>query len=670
MIRALRFIFVAFCAWHIHVAKADESPNSEPTPNLYGIIGLNTVPSARMDKAGTLRANITAADPYFHTSLGLQIHERLFMQLRQTSEISDLLDDPDKVYPGLDFKFKLFSEKKFRPEIAIGVQSAFGHKRMAGEYLAFSKRYENFDFTAGFGWGRFATRNSVPNPLDWTGSYLDKDRKLDGDKPNSPSEWFTGDTGLFAGIEYATPLKGLSLKADWNSDSYKAERRLDMDSPASYSFGLSYRPADYADIGIALMDKDTVMARLSLKTAISSWPLQPSPTISADREGMARCCIEKFKYKNNITSAALRLNDHQSSPYQYGIAWRMINDRPEMDSGILRLEPTYFGLKAPAISVARRDLLDADSTDGSAEEIWRNIEFDDRISKPKSKVDKYKLSFKLRENFSLSEDDAPFVHRTDFIGTLTHQFLTNFLSETSLRYNLFSNLDRLEDFRFPSADPVRSDEYYFSKRRLAIERMYVQGFKSFTPNWHASASSGYLDEMFAGLHAEVLYRPWGKNWAAGIEAGNVIKRDYEATMNLGFVNQSRYTGHANFYYELPDTDVTVQASIGHYLGEDNGGTLKIKNRFMNGSFFEAFITATNGHDPDPYGGASNLSSGIRFSLPLGSVKYIPNGSAIEVNAVPVARDAGQRLDIARPLYEMTEPLSYRHLTQRWTDVVR
>lgn len=664
------------------VAHADVS---SPTPNLYGTIGLNTVPTARMDKAGTLRTNITAADPYFHTSLGLQINDSLYAGLRQTSEISDLLDDPDKVFPGLDLKLRLFSEKTFRPEIALGFQSAFGHKRMAGEYLAFSKRYENFDFTAGVGWGRFGTRHSVPNPLDWTGSYFDKDRQLDGDKPNSPKEWFTGDTGFFVGIEYATPMKGLNLKADWSSDSYKAERQLGINTPSTYSLGLSYQPTDWVDMGMALIDKDTIMARVSLKSMIRSWPFSPSdqsypvalaPDMS-DRNIVAEGKKHNIQIRNILPdtrgmSGQIYLSPYQSSPYQLSQAWRIISNKTKTENpDILRLEPIYFGLKAPAISITRKDLVDAASRhNGSAEEIWRNTEFDDRLSDKMKKLEIRSLSFKLRENFSLSEDDAPFIHRTDFIATASHQLLTNFLIETSVRYNLFSNLDHLDSTRMPADDPVRSDETYYVRRKLAVERAFLQGFKSFNTNWHITASAGYLDDMFAGYHGEILYRPWGKNWAAGFEAADIIKRDYKAPLNLGSLNQSQLTGHANFYYEFPNTDTTLHASLGRYIGQDKGGSLTLQNRLENGSTIEAFITATNQHDPDPYGSSSNISSGLRFTLPLGSLRYIPDGSSIEVNAVPVARDAGQKVDIAHTLYDMTEPLSYRHLTQRWMDVTK
>ena len=129
------------------------------------------------------------------------------------------------LYPGMDVKLELFDERRFRPQISVGLQSAFGHKRMAAEYLAMSKRYENFDFTLGFGWGRLATRGGLPNPIllnQLTGSAHSRD--IDGEDPNSPKDWFTGDIGIFGGFEYKLPVDGLSFKADITSDGWTAEK--------------------------------------------------------------------------------------------------------------------------------------------------------------------------------------------------------------------------------------------------------------------------------------------------------------------------------------------------------------------------------------------------------------------------------------------------------------
>ena len=121
---------------------------------LYGPLGLNAIPSARMDEQGTIRTGISTLDPYVHSWLNLQIAKPLSVTLRQSAEISNINDDADRLYPGADFKLRLLTETARRPELSLGAQSAIGHKRMAGEYIAASKRYKNFDFTAGLGWGR------------------------------------------------------------------------------------------------------------------------------------------------------------------------------------------------------------------------------------------------------------------------------------------------------------------------------------------------------------------------------------------------------------------------------------------------------------------------------------------------------------------------------------
>ena len=173
--------------------------HAQESATLYGPLGLNTVPSARMDETGTVRIGVSTLDPYVHGWLGVQIADPLSVVVRQTSEVSNINDDAERLFPGVDFKLRLLEENAVAPEVSLGVQSAIGHKRLAGEYLALSKRYKDFDFTAGLGWGRFGTAAHFDNPLKIFGSHFD-DRSLDGENPNDPSDWFTGEDigGSFA----------------------------------------------------------------------------------------------------------------------------------------------------------------------------------------------------------------------------------------------------------------------------------------------------------------------------------------------------------------------------------------------------------------------------------------------------------------------------------------
>lgn len=49
---------------------------------ITGSLGLNTVPSARMDETGTVRFGVSALDPYAYAYLGFQLAEPLYVQLR------------------------------------------------------------------------------------------------------------------------------------------------------------------------------------------------------------------------------------------------------------------------------------------------------------------------------------------------------------------------------------------------------------------------------------------------------------------------------------------------------------------------------------------------------------------------------------------------------------
>lgn len=87
-----------------------------PTSMLLGPLGLNTVPSARMDEAGTLKAGVSMLDPYVHAYLGMQLAKPLYVQLRQSAEVSDI-NTADRLYPGVDVKLRLLEENRKRPEV-------------------------------------------------------------------------------------------------------------------------------------------------------------------------------------------------------------------------------------------------------------------------------------------------------------------------------------------------------------------------------------------------------------------------------------------------------------------------------------------------------------------------------------------------------------------------
>ncbi|GJL85068.1 MAG: membrane protein [Micavibrio sp.] len=684
------------------IAAAEEA-STDYSATLTGPLGLNTVPSARIAPAGTISVGASTLDPYVHGYIGFQIAEPLYINIRQSAEVSNINKNADRLYPGVDFKLQLLRENTYRPAIALGLQSAIGHKRMAGEYISLSKRYHDFDFTLGAGWGRFGSAAHIENPIKALHSHFGKRRSLDGEMPAMPSSWFTGeDIGFFGGVEYFVPyIDGLSAKFDWGADRYEAERTaFNFDAPAPWSASLVYRPVPWADTSIGIQGTEKIMGRLSFQASPDIWPFKsheedskPKP-LRQFRAGIASPAQMQIAANNDdihlydvssdekFARAQLYMNKNTPAPRQLGRAARHMANHGGPAVEELYITPTIHNLRGPSVRLLRSDFEQALALNqGSATEMWRNVQFvtDNSKSEKTERGNRFSFldylgpkNFKLilDNEVSLSEEDSGTLYRTAIIIEKTVPEFFGFLtSGAALRINVADNLDNIHKFRPRSILPVRSDVDDFSDNTLAVEKLFTSYTHSFNPNTHAALTGGYLEEMYAGFGGEILYRPFGKRFAVGTEGWLALKRDPFAKYAMGLNGDHLISGHVQAWYDVPDYDVTVQARAGRYLAEDIGGTLALQKDFGNGAKIEGFVTVTDMADFDVFGGTTHAYNGIRLSLPLGSIKHVPQGSEVRVKFAPQGRDIGQSINNPLPLYEATENFSKDHIIAHWNDVL-
>lgn len=665
---------------------------------VLGPMGLSVIPSARMDETGTVRAGVSTLDPYINATLGLQIAKPLYINIRQTAEVSGINDDADHLYPGIDMKLRLLEEGPYHPEISLGWLGAVGHKRMAGEYLVASKRFENWDVSGGIGWGRYGSAHQIDNPLGILSSHFKKGRSLDGNDPNSPQDWFTDDqVGLFAGVEYSTPwVDGLSLSAEWGADRYVAESAaFDFNAPSPWALGIHYSPKPWINLSTALVGGEKIMASLTLQNVLTKWPgklfkrdkqthepvrpYRTGLTLPAEMELSAeRSDIVLHDTQASYTRAQsqLEIPPTLSTPRTIGLALPHMNNHAGETVEALEVRPMYRGLKGPVIRFNRRDITQTLAhQSGSPEEIWRNIEFnpedpDDMplAGRTKTTYDK-DIRLILEEQVSLSEEDSGILHRTSLLLDSTTATNYGLLGGMGLRLNLSNNLDKLNTYRPASSLPVRSNVDAFAETRIGLERLYGGFARTIAPDVHVAAAAGYLEEMYAGFGGDILYRPFGSTWAIGAEGWLAFKRDPYTEMNIGLNGDRVLTGHIKAYYEFPDTDMTAEARVGRYLNEDIGATLALNQRFDHGLNVRGFVTATDQADADIFGGSTNLYAGLELTLPLGNIPVIPQNTSARIKAAPFGRDTGQTLENPIDLYALSEPLSYRHVAQYWNEVV-
>lgn len=661
-----------------------------------GPLGLVTVPSARMDPPGTVRLQAAAAEPYAHAVASVQLAAPLNIAVRQSARMTSLRRDPERLYPGIDLRLRLLRENAVAPDITLGLQSAIGHRRMAAEYLSLSKRYGDFDFTGGIAWGRLGSAAHMSNPLKALGDHFGKKRAADGDMPNSPADWFTGeDIGFFAGLQYDTPwIEGLSLKAEWGADRYVAESAaFDHDAPHPWAVGVSYSPTSWVNIGAGLIGGDRVMASLSLQGGLDSWRGRPyrtddTPALRPYRTGLAlpremvraaatdHTVLRDLNMNRDMVWTRLEADRTAPLPRQWGHAARAIANHAGPDAAAIEITPMIYGLRGPSVRLMRRDLEQTLAHhNGSPQEIWRNAQINAPARDDYYRPAPWRFADMLKNiryiwdtQTSLSEEDRGVLYRTGLVVETERMLTRHLMAGGGLRVNIADNLEKLNALRPVSLLPVREDIDVFTQNRAVVDRAYMGWFKSFNTDVHMMAAAGYLEEMYGGVGGEILYRPFGKTFAIGAEAWQVFKRNPYADMAQGFTGDSILTGHINAWYEVPGTGLTLQARAGRYLAGDVGGTLAIRHSFTHGGSVEAFATATDGADLDPFGGTTHIYSGLRLSLPLGNLRPLPRGSVVRVTAAQMGRQTGQALDRPLPLYDVTDKFSLRRIAADWQTI--
>ncbi len=667
--------------------------------NQQGVVGLNTVPSARFDLDGTLRLGASLSDIHLNSFMGLQVTPGFYLSVRQTAEISNPLESPDRFYPGVDAKIRIASETPYRPQVALGVQSGIGHARMGGEYLALSKRYKDFDFTAGLGWGRYGSAYQLANPLKSVSSHFSKARNLDGEMPVDPSDWFAGESvGFFGGIEYFTSFRGLSVKMDLGADRYEAEKAaFGYDTPAPWSVGLNYHydQLSFADVdaSLAVMGGERVMGRVSLSQVISRWkkaspqlPVKPLPerrtqggvnhiALSAEQDGVV---LQSRESDSMSVAADLLVRPGYNLPQQLNRAAIHMASHALPEVERLSITPVFLGLRGAKIDFMRADFEKAEAHQrGSAEEIWRNISVDDRATGSlrkrhrKHEIDVGFMPFdlSLKHQTSLADEDHGALHRTSLLAKLFLPRKTGYLDYGgALRLNLNDNLRHVEDLRPKSVLPVRSDVADFANSFVSLDQAFVAFTHSFSPNLHVSAMNGLLEEMYAGTGGEILYRPFKKRFALGAEGFAALKRDPDTALDIGLTGDAVFSGFINGWYDIGHADTVLTAKLGRFLNEDFGARVGVLKHFKNGAKFEGYVSLSDQADYDLFGGTAHADHGFRLSLPLGGFKPLPDHSHLDLVAAPFGRDSAQVLEKPIDLYQLTEPMSYSHIIRHWDDI--
>ncbi len=242
------------------------------------------------------------------------------------------------------------------------------------------------------------------------------------------------------------------------------------------------------------------------------------------------------------------------------------------------------------------------------------------------------------------------------------EFAPGLTASGSFGYNLSNNFSKIRNSSDSTLPHVRSDiDKYLKNTTTSFTHLQADYNFGIAPGLYGHVYGGLLEEMYAGVGGEVLYRPYDRNWALGADLTFVRQRDFNGY--FGLQKYKVWTGFVTASYRLPKSNITTTVRAGRYLAKDIGATFDISRTFPSGARVGAFATFTNVSAASF--GEGSFDKGIYFSIPLDFIFSKHSRSSIGVLYRPLIRDGGQQLFYRQPLLETTTDMTLENFRQSW-----
>jgi hypothetical protein len=662
------------------------------TASDWGGVGLLQTPTARMQNTGHFSFNLSRAYPYTQGNIMVQPFDWLEAGFRYTN-VSNVLYGPaalsgSQAYKdkSFDAKFRLWSESAYVPQVALGLRDLAGTGLFSGEYVVASKRTGPLDWNLGLGWGYVGGRGNLRNPLSLISSKFDTRANNTGQGGNfALTSYFRGPTALFGGVQYQTPWEPLTLKLEYDGNDYQHEpqsNNLRQSSP--WNFGVVYRAGRSLDVTLGVERGNTAMLGITLHTqldgitvpklndpprvAVAPMRAQKSPDWSATSRDIALQTewhvrrIEQFGRELRLTI------DDANAGY-----WRERTERvaavlhrdapPSVDRFVLAYSER--GVEV-AEHVIDRDAWVAQQTQPLPLHEQREaiVARAPRQTAPKpepqaalfqSTRPRFESSLGPDYRQTLGGPDAFVLYQMSALEQVKLRLSDDTWLQGSVRMRLIDNYDK---FHFnPTSDAPRVRTHlreYLDSATFTLPNLQLTHVGRLSQNQYYSVYGGYLEDMFAGVGSEWLYRPFASRVAFGVDVNAVQQRNFK--QDFGFRNadeQTGYrvaTGHATLYWDTGWNNVMANLSAGRYLAKDIGVTVQLSRVFQNGVTIGGFFTKTN-MSAATFGEGS-FDKGVYVSVPFDAFLTRSSSTSASFLWKPLTRDGGAKLARAS-LYDLT-----------------
>ncbi|MCH7376434.1 YjbH domain-containing protein [Aeromonas sp. MR19] len=689
MLPKLKYIAI-FVSGAVCAAESVIDPYG-PSQGDFGGVGLLQMPTARMAKTGEFSANYVDNDQYRRWSISAQPFDWFEATLRYTdvrtkkySPYEDFSGDQTYKDKGMDFKFRLWQESHYLPQVSVGFRDLMGTGLFDSEFLTASKRYGPFDFTIGIGWGNMAESGNIKNPFcEYKDSWCQRDAGYSGSGGKfEVDSLFHGPAALFGGVEYQTPWQPLRLKLEYDGNDYSKEFAgyISQDSP--WNVGAVYRVFENLDSHLSWQRGNTLMWGVTFRTNFNDLKPahidQPRPIYQPDlvpatmtdvkwqaltadlKENAGWQDVEFYTTTDSVTVIGTQSKYRDESEAMKRASLLAANYLPSTVDELNVVERNAnFQLQETRIDLPSVRRANVVQVLGEEQHEKSTVQAAGRIhGKPLYASDRKAFSYSFDPDLTQSFGGAESFYMYQLGINTNADWRIN--ENNSLQGTLFVNLvNNYDEFNYKSPPPdgdalprVRTwIREYVDSSNVLLNNLQLTHMQPFSQDWYGQAYGGYLEMMYAGVGSEVLYRPYGQTWAVGVDANWVKQRDWNNTLKMA--DYDVMTGHVTAYWQLPFmSNVTAKVAVGQYLAGDKGATLDFSKRFDSGVILGGYATFTD-VSADEYGEGS-FTKGIYVTIPFDLMLLKPTTAKGSIGWVPLTRDGGQMLSRKSGLYGLTE----------------
>jgi len=666
-----------------------------PSQSDFGGVGLLQTPTARMAREGEISLNYRDNDQYRYYSASIQLFPWLETTLRYTdvrtrrySSVDAFSGDQSYKDKAFDLKLRLWEEGYWLPQVSVGARDIGGTGLFDGEYVVANKAWGPFDFSLGLGWGYLGTSGNIKHPLcTWEQKYCYRDNSYNQAGSVDASQMFHGPTALFGGVEYQTPWQPLRLKLEYEGNTYQQDFAGKLPQRSKVNVGAIYRVADWADVNLSYERGNTWMFGFTLRNNFNDLrpsyndnarpQYRPQPQDAIIQHSVVANQLTLLKYNAGLADPKVQVQGDTLYVTGEQVKYRdshegieranriVMNDLPE---NIRTIRVTENRLNMPQVT-----------TETDVASLQRHLEGEplgqetELVQKrvtpivPDSTeqgwyIEKSSFDFHLDPvlNQSLGGPEGFYMYQLGVMATADWWLTDHLLTTGSLFANIDNNYGKF-NYTNPPRDSqlprVRTRVREYVQNDVYVNNLQANYFQYLGNNFYGQVYAGYLETMYGGAGAEVLWRPVDSNWAFGVDANYVKQRDWRSAQDLmKFTDYSVKTGHLTAYWTPPFAqDVLIKASVGQYLAGDKGGTLEVAKHFDSGVVVGAYATITN-VSPQEYG-EGDFTKGVYVSIPLDLFSTGATRSRAAVGWTPLTRDGGQQLGRKFDLYGLTSDKS-------------